>query len=216
MAFPIKLDIFSTKDAKNIQFKFLKYLNVLRNDYLKIDDKSFYNDFVFHESVLMKCLAYRFADETLWLTLKKKLLPYLERVLHKKNLNIDDFFIHPLFYCRLSDPKYKNENSNTSHFLDSQPHYDRSFNLEAFTFWLALEEINKETGGLCFFEIDENIKNITEWTKEHPDYSDYHSQKNNIYLNIVSNSMSGGSEEETSKNINKIITNVVREIVIDK
>lgn len=62
----------------------------------------------------------------------------------------------------------------------------------------------------------ENIKNITEWTKEHPDYSDYHSQKNNIYLNIVSNSMSGGSEEETSKNINKIITNVVREIVIDK
>ena len=42
------------------------------------------------------------------------------------------------------------------------------------------------------------------------------SKKNNLYLKIVSNSMCGINEEETNKNINKILSNVAKEVVITK
>jgi hypothetical protein len=63
---------------------------------------------------------------------------------------------------------------------------------------------------------NENIKNIREWRNEYPDCVNADSKKNNLYLKIVSNSMSGGSAEESSKNINKIISNVAKQVVIDK
>jgi hypothetical protein len=37
-----------------------------------------------------------------------------------------------------------------------------------------------------------------------------------MYLNIVSNAMSGGSSEEQTKNYEKIITNMAKEVVIEK
>jgi len=63
---------------------------------------------------------------------------------------------------------------------------------------------------------NENIKNINEWRKHNPDCTNAESRKNNIYLKIVSNSMSGATSEESSKNINKIISNVAKEVVINK
>jgi hypothetical protein len=63
---------------------------------------------------------------------------------------------------------------------------------------------------------NENIKNINEWKKENPDCIHSDSKKNNLYLKIVSNSMSGLTTEESSKNINKIISNVAKQVVIDK
>ena len=63
---------------------------------------------------------------------------------------------------------------------------------------------------------NENIKNISEWRKEYPDCTNADSKKNNLYLKIVSNSMSGCSAEESNKNINKIISNVAKRVVIDK
>ena len=61
-----------------------------------------------------------------------------------------------------------------------------------------------------------NMKQITEWTKDHPHYNDPHSKDNDTYLQIVSESMSGSSKEETNKNYNKIIKNIVKETIIDK
>ena len=61
-----------------------------------------------------------------------------------------------------------------------------------------------------------NIKQISEWTKIHPDYKDSKSKENDKYLKIVSESMSGTSEEETNKNYSKIIKNIVKETIIDK
>ena len=61
-----------------------------------------------------------------------------------------------------------------------------------------------------------NIKQISEWTKIHPDYRDSKSKENDRYLKIVSESMSGTNEEETNKNYSKIIKNIVKETVIDK
>jgi predicted metallo-beta-lactamase superfamily hydrolase len=63
---------------------------------------------------------------------------------------------------------------------------------------------------------NENIKNIKEWRNKHPDCTSADSKKNNLYLKIVSNAMSGSSVEESSKNINKIISNVAKQVVIDK
>jgi hypothetical protein len=61
-----------------------------------------------------------------------------------------------------------------------------------------------------------NMKMIPEWTKENPDYNDSTSKTNDKYLKLVMNSMSGSTEEEQKKNINKIISNVAKEVVINK
>lgn len=63
---------------------------------------------------------------------------------------------------------------------------------------------------------NQNIKQISEWTKMHPDCKQSDSMKNDLYLKIVSNAMSGGTKEECEKNYNKIIRNIVKETVIDK
>jgi hypothetical protein len=63
---------------------------------------------------------------------------------------------------------------------------------------------------------NKNIKNINEWKEENPGCRDSDSKKNDAYLHIVMNSMSGSSSEETCNNMNKIITKVAKEIVIEK
>ncbi len=63
---------------------------------------------------------------------------------------------------------------------------------------------------------NKNIKKINEWKRANPNCMDSDSKKNNVYLNIVSNAMSGSSQEETNKNIEKIISNIVKETQIEK
>jgi hypothetical protein len=63
---------------------------------------------------------------------------------------------------------------------------------------------------------NENIKNINEWRKEHPECVKSDSKNNNLYLKIVSNSMCGLTQEETDKNMNKIISNLAKNVVINK
>jgi hypothetical protein len=63
---------------------------------------------------------------------------------------------------------------------------------------------------------NENIKQIKNWRNKNPDCTNYDSKKNNLYLKIVSNSMNGLTEEEGNKNINKIISNLAKEVIIDK
>ena len=61
-----------------------------------------------------------------------------------------------------------------------------------------------------------NMKQIPEWVKIHPECFDSDSKQNDKYLKIVSNSMSGSTEEEQKTNINKIISKVAKEVVINK
>ena len=63
---------------------------------------------------------------------------------------------------------------------------------------------------------NENIKQIQAWRDKHPGCTDSESKKNNLYLKIVSNSMNGLTEAEGNKNISKIISNVAKEVAIDK
>ena len=63
---------------------------------------------------------------------------------------------------------------------------------------------------------NKNIKQIPEWIKENPEYKDISSNKNDKYIQLVSNCMNGDTQEEQNKNIHYIIKNVQREIIIEK
>lgn len=63
---------------------------------------------------------------------------------------------------------------------------------------------------------NKNIKQITEWQKINPHFKDPESKQNDKYLTMLCNVMSGGSQEETAKNYDKIVRNIVKETVIEK
>ena len=61
-----------------------------------------------------------------------------------------------------------------------------------------------------------NIKLINEWVKEHPGCQDPTTKQNVKYNKIVMNSMSGGTVEEQHDNLEQIVKNVTKAVVIDK
>lgn len=61
-----------------------------------------------------------------------------------------------------------------------------------------------------------NIRNILKWRDKHPGCDESDSNKNDLYLKIIMNSMMGGTEEETANNISKIIRNISKYTLIDK
>lgn len=61
-----------------------------------------------------------------------------------------------------------------------------------------------------------NMKQIPSWQKANPDYNNPESKQNDKYMKLVFNSMSGSTVEEQQQNINKVIKNVTKEVVIDK
>ena len=61
-----------------------------------------------------------------------------------------------------------------------------------------------------------NMKKISEWQKLHPEYNNPESKQNDTYMQIVLNSMSGSTKEESEQNYNKIIKNVIKKSVINK
>jgi hypothetical protein len=63
---------------------------------------------------------------------------------------------------------------------------------------------------------NKNIKQIQEWKNEHPGCTQSDSRKNDQYINIVMNSMSGGTNEEQQNNISQIVKNVSKVVAIDK
>ena len=82
--------------------------------------------------------------------------------------------------------------------------------------WIK-ENDNKDTMIKMIKQVaNKNMKKIPEWIKAHPDCLDSESKQNDKYLKIVSNSMSGSTEEEQKNNINKIISKVAKEVIINK
>lgn len=63
---------------------------------------------------------------------------------------------------------------------------------------------------------NKNIKQIQTWKQENPECTESESKKNDQYMNIVMNSMSGGTSEEQFNNISQIIKNVSKEVIINK
>lgn len=82
--------------------------------------------------------------------------------------------------------------------------------------WIK-ENDNKDTMIKMIKQVaNKNMKKIPDWVKAHPDCLDSDSKQNDKYLKIVSNSMSGSTEQEQKNNINKIISKVAKEVVINK
>ena len=61
-----------------------------------------------------------------------------------------------------------------------------------------------------------NINQIPEWVKKNPTCKDSSSKKSDEYLKMLGNSMCGIDQEETEHNFNKIISNVAKEVLINK
>lgn len=63
---------------------------------------------------------------------------------------------------------------------------------------------------------NKNIKQIPEWIKEHPKYTDYYHEDNTEYLEIINSTMCGTNNLENEANAHKIIKNIAKVVVIDK
>jgi len=61
-----------------------------------------------------------------------------------------------------------------------------------------------------------NIKQIPDWVSENPLCKDSSSVKNDEYMKLLSNSMSGDGTKEQETNIKKIISKVAKEVIIEK
>jgi hypothetical protein len=63
---------------------------------------------------------------------------------------------------------------------------------------------------------NKNIQQVFEWQKKYPEYKDPESKQNDKYLEMLSGAMGGSTDDEQSKNLDKIIRNITREVIIDK
>jgi hypothetical protein len=61
-----------------------------------------------------------------------------------------------------------------------------------------------------------NIQQITEWQKVNPEYNNPESKQNDRYMKMICNVMSGSTVEEQQSNLQKVIKNVTKEVIIDK
>ena len=61
-----------------------------------------------------------------------------------------------------------------------------------------------------------NMMQIFDWQKAHPDYNDPETRTSDKYMKMLTNVMSGGTEEEINENYEKIIKNLIKEATIDK
>lgn len=79
------------------------------------------------------------------------------------------------------------------------------------------EDENRSNLSLAIKELGKkNITQIFEWQKKYPDFKDPYSKQNDKYQNLLVNVMSGSTVEEQQKNMNKIIRNISKQVVIDK
>jgi Txe/YoeB family toxin of Txe-Axe toxin-antitoxin module len=63
---------------------------------------------------------------------------------------------------------------------------------------------------------NKNFKQIYEWQKINPDFSNPQSRVSDRYQKLLFNILPGITQEEQSENINKIFKNIIKQITIDK
>jgi hypothetical protein len=61
-----------------------------------------------------------------------------------------------------------------------------------------------------------NIQQIPNWVEQNPQCKDTNSKKNDEYMTLILNTMNGSTIEEQNENINTVIKNVSKEVIIDK
>ena len=61
-----------------------------------------------------------------------------------------------------------------------------------------------------------NLRTLPRWQEENPDFRILDTKENDDYLKIALNSLGGQTEEEQEKYVDKIMRNVLKEVVIEK
>ena len=159
LEFPKVVSLLSDTQASGLRNKLLREIEEIRRNFFpNVNEYLFGIEYLGHESVVMKAAAYRFFSNEVFDSLSQS----ASKVLSTEN---SEFLIHPIFYVRVSNPRMQKvspqdfvSGSRSVPFLESQPHYDRALGVFAYTFWLALDEVNQDTGGLCFFKDTADVR----------------------------------------------------------
>ena len=131
------------------------------NDYFSgLDEQAFQTKHLGNTSLVMKLAAYRFAGSDVIGPLLNAARSTISDI-----YGVNDVVLHPIFYLRIGYPGLNYSAAYQSAFLDSQPHYDRSFGIDAFSFWVALVDIDGDTGGLAEFCGDE-VSALFPWERK--------------------------------------------------
>lgn len=79
------------------------------------------------------------------------------------------------------------------------------------------ENVNQEKIKNIIHEIsNKNFKQIYEWQKINPDFSNPQSRVSDRYQKLLYNILPGITQEEQSDNVNKILKNIIKQITINK
>ena len=82
--------------------------------------------------------------------------------------------------------------------------------------WIKENEDNNKMKHVIQQITHKNIKQLPVWVAENPSCKDSASIQNDEYMKLISNCMSGDCNEEQSNNMNKIISKVAKEVIIEK
>ena len=82
--------------------------------------------------------------------------------------------------------------------------------------WEKDDEDNNKIKNAIQHLTRKNIKQIPLWVDENPCCKNQNSKKNDDYMKLIANCMTGISEEEQQTNVNKIVSKVAKEVVIQK
>jgi len=63
---------------------------------------------------------------------------------------------------------------------------------------------------------NKNMVQIGDWKEQNPNWQDYESEEGHVLNKMYMTTTGGGTEEEDTKYVNKIIKNVLQEVVLDK
>lgn len=144
----IKLNLYSNKykvipnflsahEIKNFSDSLYNEIYSLHKDYYShISFHNFFNKMFVTQNRLMRALCYRFLDKNKLGKLKNKIS--------------EDVYINPLFYVFVINKKFFSSKLEKKAVMDTQYHYDFPYSLYANTYWIPLQDVNQETGTLCF------------------------------------------------------------------
>jgi hypothetical protein len=78
------------------------------------------------------------------------------------------------------------------------------------------DEKNNKMKKVIKYVRHKNVKKISDWQKDNPNFSNMKSSTHNKYMNIISNTMGGATDEEDEELQNKIIKKVAPEVQVPK
>jgi hypothetical protein len=82
--------------------------------------------------------------------------------------------------------------------------------------WLKEDTTKSHLSKAIKIVSNKNAQQIFEWQKKYPEYNDPDSNQSDRYMEMICNTMNGSSSQEQENNLNKIIKNVTKEVIINK